>query len=1100
MMIRLLNLLAFGFLLSIILSCQNSDRQKLFTKIPANETGVNFSNDLQFEQDFNIYRYRNFYNGGGVAIGDVNNDGLVDLFFTANMKKNRLYLNRGNFKFVDVTEKAQVGGKHAWTTGVSMVDVNGDGLLDIYVCNSGIVNGDDRRNELFINNGDTTFTEEAATYGIDDGALSIQGNFFDYDHDGDLDLYLVNNSYRAIGSFDQKKNTRLIRDDLGGDKLYRNDGNHFTDVSKEAGIYSSEIGFGLGASVSDVNRDGWPDLYVSNDFFERDYLYLNNRDGTFREVLEQQMKSISAAAMGGDAADMNGDGYPEIFVTDMLPRDEKRLKRVTTFDSWERYKEYVKDGYFHQFTRNTLQLNNGNGSFSEVSRYAGVDATDWSWGANLVDLNLDGRRDIFVANGMYQDITDLDYLQEVSQQDMVKRIVRDSTINFKKLIDIIPSNPISDYAFYNSGEMRFADSTASWGLDYPGFSNGSAYGDLDNDGDPDLVINNLNEKASIYKNNATTLHPDRHWLRIDLEGKEVNTDAIGTEVTAWAEGRQWYAEQFPIRGFQSAVDHRLLFGFGDVETIDSLIVNWNNGGVTKKRDVKTNQELILDEGQAQSEGIPKAPDLKKLSYKFRDITSQLGVRWSHKEDSFNDFKRDHLLYQMRSTEGPPVCTSDINNDNLEDFYVGGAKGQPGVLFVQQPGGIFSRQEVAAFQKDASSEDIDCTWFDANGDGNQDLYVASGGNEFPSSSSALADRLYFQKSGGGFQSSELGFSNWKYKTAGSVSAADFDGDGDIDLFLGIRLQPFAVGMPVDSYILQNDGDGHFTDVTEDVAPELKEIGMVTDSRWGDIDEDGDMDLLVSGEWMPLTIFENDGGKFTRKTLENTAGWWHSLLLEDLDGDGDLDILAGNHGLNSRFKASHEYPIELWVNDFDNNGTIDPIITNYKDGSSYPVALRHDLIEQLPYLENKYPTYKSYAGKTIRDIFPPQKLDQSYHNSVTQLASVVGWNDGTGTFRIQELPMKAQLTTIYGLCSTDLNGDGRKELLMGGNLYNTDPEVGRYDAGYGTVLGIKDDSLITLPAQRHGLRVDGQIRAIKSINIDGIGKVILVARNNDSIRLF
>lgn len=1097
---RNIKYLFWGAVLFSLLSCRNS-QQKLFTKQPSDQTGVSFSNDLTFHQDFNIYRFLGFYSGGGVAIGDVNNDGLVDLFFTANMKKNHLYLNKGDFKFVDVTEKAGVGGTHAWSTGVSMADVNGDGLLDIYVCNSGIAKGDDRRNEFYINNGDTTFTEKAASYGIADSALSIHGSFFDYDRDGDLDLYLVNYSNRAIGSFNLQTADRNKKSALSGDKLYRNDGDHFTDVSAQAGIYSSAMGYGLGVSVGDLNRDGWPDMYVSNDFFEHDYLYLNNHDGTFREVLKDQTKSTSAAAMGGDVADLNGDGYPEIFVTDMLPREEKRLKRVTTFDSWDRYQEYIRDGLHHQFTRNTLQLNNGNGTFSEVGRYAGVDATDWSWGANLFDMDLDGRRDIFVANGMYQDITDLDYLQKASRQDMVREVVRDSTVDFKKLIDMIPSNPIQNYAFANQGEMRFVDSTAQWGLDQPSFSNGSAYGDLDNDGDPDLVINDLNDQPSIYKNNATDLYPQKHWLRINLKGKSPNTEAIGSEVTIWAGGKQWYTEQFPVRGFESTVDPRLLIGLGKVKNIDSLVVDWFNGGITRLTNVKTNQELTLDEREAQPRSASDVADMGKMSSKFQDVTSRVGITWKHKENRFNDFKRNNLLYHMRSTEGPPVCVADVNNDQLDDFYIGGAKGQAGALFIQQRNGAFHQADTDIFKQSAISEDTDCSWFDANGDGRKDLYVASGGNEFPASSSALADRLYLQQGNGHFEASKLGFSSWQYKTTGSVSAADYDQDGDIDLFLGVRLQPFAVGMPVDSYLLQNDGNGHFTDITKQAAPDLQKIGMVTDSKWADIDGDGDLDLIIAGEWMPITVFENNGGELVPKNevgLKNTSGWWHALLVDDLDGDGDLDFVAGNLGLNSQFKASPQYPIKIWINDFDNNGSLDPIIATYKDGKTYPIALRHDLLEQLPGLQNKFPTYKSYAGKTVHEIFPAKSLADSYRDSVTQMASVIGWNDGSGNFSIQELPMQAQLTSMYAIKSLDLAGDGGKEILMGGNLYNVDPEFGRYDAGYGTLLKIQGDSLITLPAPKNSLSINGQIRSIKSLNIAGLGDVILVARNDDGIR--
>ena len=1091
-----------------LISCEFSEQPKtLFKQLESAKTGIDFSNDLTFSQDFNIYRYRNFYNGGGVGVGDINNDGLPDLFFTSNMEKNRLYLNEGEFRFTDITDKAGVGGQRDWSTGVSMVDINGDGLLDIYVCNSGIVEGDDKRNELYINNGDSTFTESADEYGLDDPALSIHASFFDYDGDGDLDMYLVNNSFRAIGSFDQEQNTRNIRNEKGGDKLYRNDNGKFTDVSEEAGIYGSEIGFALGISAADVNRDGWVDMYISNDFFERDYLYINNQDGTFSEVLEQQMKSVSAAAMGADVADLNGDGFPEIFVTDMLPGVESRLKQVTTFDSWERYQQYISDGYYHQFTRNTLQLNNGNGTFSEVGRYAGVEATDWSWGANIADFDLDGRRDLFVANGIYRDLTNIDYLKRVSQEETVRMIVRDSTVDFGSLIDIIPSTPISNYAFRNQGNMKFADSTKKWGLDAPGFSNGSAYADLDNDGDLELVINNLNSKASIYQNMAVEEARNNNWLKIELEGQSPNTSAIGSQVTAWVNGNKWYVEQIPFRGFQSTVDQSLHIGLGNVEKLDSLVVRWPNGRFSKLSDVKVNRVFKL----AQEDSKPKRkysslPGVQQQQEKLlEDITDELGLNWIHEESDFNDFNRDELLFHMRSTEGPPLCTVDADGDGLEDFYIGGARGQAGSLFTQNPDGTFATEEISLFREDANSEDTDCVWLDANGDGSMDLYVASGSNEFPPSSSALGDRLYINTGSGNFERSDLGVPSWRYKTTGTVSAADFDNDGDTDLFLGTRLQPFGIGLPVNGYILENDGNGKFTDITDEVAPQLSEMNMITDSQWADIDADGDMDLVVVGEWMPVTIFENRGnGKFEKKEDAmkngNTSGWWNSVVLEDLDQDGDIDFIAGNHGENSRFQASEEYPVEMWVNDFDRNGSIEQVISTYKDGKRYPMAIRHDLLDRIPYLEDKYPDYQSFAGETITDIFTDEKLNQSHHVSAGQLSGVVGWNDGNGNFKVVSLPMSAQLTPIYGLLATDLTGDGINEVLMGGNLNNAKPEVGRYDAGYGVLLSLRRDSLVEIPATESGFSLDGQIRSIKSIDSEKFGKVILVARNDDSIRAF
>lgn len=1088
-------------------SCRfDSGADTLFQELPSDETGVAFSNDLSFSQEFNIYRYRNFYNGGGVGIGDFNNDGLADLYFTSNMEDNKLYLNDGGLQFTDITAKAGVAGQRAWSTGVSVVDINGDGYMDIYVCNSGILEGDDKRNELFVNNGDSTFTERASEYGLDDPALSIHASFFDYDRDGDLDMYLVNNSFRAIGSFDQEENTRTIRNEAGGDKFYRNEGGTFVDVSKEAGIYGSEIGFGLGVSVADFNRDGWEDMYISNDFFERDYLYINNRDGTFREVLEEQINSVSAAAMGADVADLNGDGYPEIFVTDMLPDPESRLKQVTTFDDWDRYRKYVKDGYHHQFTRNTLQLNNGNGTFSEIGRYAGVEATDWSWGANIADFNLDGRRDLFVANGIYQDLTNIDYLKKVSQEETVRMIVKDSTVDFKSLVELIPSTPISNYAFSNGGNMQFADSSKKWGLDRPGFSNGSAYADLDNDGDLELVINNLNSKASIYKNNIIEQNRRGNWLKIELKGKSPNINAIGSQVTAWADGNRWYAEQIPFRGFQSSVDHRLHIGLGEADKIDSLIVQWSDGAFSKLTDVNVNRKIEISYKEerliaAEDRLSARDPDKPQM---LEDITDEINLNWQHKESTFNDFNRDRLLFHMRSTEGPPLCTADANGDGLEDFYIGGAKGQPGALFLQETTGGFSQQIETFFKEDRSSEDIDCVWLDANGDDSMDLYVASGSNEFPPSSSALGDRLYLNDGNGNFSRSDIGVPTWKYKTAGDISAADYDGDGDSDLFLGIRLQPFGIGIPVNGYLLENDGEGNFEDVTEKAAPDLSRLGMVKDSGWGDIDGDSDLDLIVAGEWMALTIFENEQGKLVKREsdsgLENAIGWWNTVTLEDLDGDGDLDLLAGNHGKNSRFRAGPEQPVEMWINDFDGNGSIEQVISTYKNGKRYPMALRHDLLEKLPNLEKKYPDYKSYAGQTISDIFTSEELEQSQHYAATKLESVVAWNDGSGNFRMEELPMRSQLTSQYGLLAEDITGDGIKEILMGGNLYNTKPEVGRYDAGYGVTLSLVEDSLSEIPTARSGFLVEGQVRHIKSINSKKYGRIILVARNDGGLKVF
>jgi hypothetical protein len=1091
----------------LLFGCSADKERTLFNKLPADKTNIQFENTLIYNPDFNIYRYRNFYNGGGVALGDINNDGLLDVFFTSNMENNVLYINKGNMQFENISEAAGITGSRAWSTGVSMADVNGDGLIDIYVANSGTVKYDDRKNELYINNGDTTFTEKAEEYGIDDNGLSIHGTFFDYDKDGDLDLYLINNSYRAIGSFDLQKTDRSITNDEGGDKLYRNNGNAFTDVTEKSGLFSSEFGFALGASVSDVNRDGWQDIYISNDFFERDYLYINNKDGTFSESLEDRIKSTSLSSMGADIADLNADGYPEIFVTDMLPEPESRLKLNTTFDTWERYRNHVTKGYYHQFTRNTLQLNNKNGTFSEVGRWASVEATDWSWGANIADLDLDGRKDIFVANGIYQDITNLDYISSISQGDMVKRIVTAKEVNFKELIDMIPSNSISNYAFSNRGNTRFADSSATWGLDTPSFSSGSAYGDLDNDGDLDLVINNVEQKASIYQNQAEQLRPMNRWLQVELKGTEPNTFAFGAQLTAWADGRRWYVEQMPIRGFQSSVDPRLHLGLGNVKTLDSLIVNWPSGKQTRIQDVRTNQQmkLIEDEADHKIKTWKKWDETSPNNRMLEDITDQLSIGWKHKENIYSDFDREKLLFHMRSTEGPALCKGDVNGDGLNDIYLGGAKDQPGTLLIQDSERGFESKSIKLFQEDAASEDVDCTFLDADGNGTMDLYVASGSNEFSSSSSALIDRLYFNRGDLYFESSNQPLPGSTYETTSTVEPADYDSDGDIDLFVGVRLRPFAVGTKVRGYLLKNNGNGKFKDVTKKEASALMETGMITDAQWGDVNGDGNPDLLIAGEWMPLRLFVYQDSTFressTSSGLDSTNGWWHALQLHDLDQDGDLDFVVGNLGLNSRFEASKEKPAQLWVNDFDGNGRLEQLITTFKQGQAYPMALRHNLVEQIPLIESKYPDYKSLIGKSLYDIFSEKKLKESTKLEIYQLASVVGWNDGEGNFSIERLPMKAQFSPVYSILAKDFNQDGSTEVLLGGNLHNVKPEVGRYDASYGLAMTVTRDSIKTLTPLKSGFEVEGEVRHALYVE-RGISEnpLIIVGRNNDKPKLF
>ncbi|WP_339751216.1 VCBS repeat-containing protein [Algoriphagus aquimarinus] len=1083
--------LAF-FILVLAFSCseKKAETPTLFQSIDPASSGISFRNDLPFDEEFNIFTYRNFYNGGGVALGDVNNDGLLDIYLTANLGPNKLYLNKGDFKFEDVTDLSGTAGTRAWSTGVAMADVNGDGFLDIYVCNSGDISGDNKQNELFINQGNGTFREEAEAYGLADKGYSTHAVFFDYDKDGDLDTYLLNNSYQAIGSFNKMQNERPKRDSVGGDKLFRNDDGQFTDVSEEAGIYGSLIGFGLGITIGDVNQDSWPDIFISNDFFEKDYLYINNQDGTFTESLESSMRSISAASMGADIADINGDGLLDIFVTDMLPEPQQRLKQVTTFENWDKFKFNKTHGYHYQYSRNMLHINNGDGTFSEMGRLANVEATDWSWGALIFDMDNDGKRDIFVANGIYQDITDLDYLNFIDDDATKSKIISQNGVDYKALIDPIPINPVPNYAYRNLGELDFENVSDAWGLGKAIHSNGGAYGDLDNDGTLDLVVNNVNNPASLFRNTGRTLNPENHSLQIQLVGKGKNTQAIGAQVKILAGDQIFYTEQMPNRGFESSVDPKLTIGLGKITSIDQLQILWPDGTFTKLENIQADQLLTLKWSEAKP--LPDGESFFDQPIEaFFKLGNEQDLDFTHEENPMVDFDRDRLTFHMYSTEGPAFAKGDVNGDGIEDLFFGGAKGFSGKLYLGSGSGKFKLSEQESLQGDALSEDVDAVFFDANSDGKLDLVVASGGNESGLGALELTDRLYLNDGKGNLTKTEQTGFNSNRGSSSVVQVMDLNDDGAPDLFIGGRLVPFVYGAPASSSIWINDGIGNFTDQTSTLAPEMKEIGMITDAKVVDWDNDGTNDLVLVGEWTAPIFFRNTSGKLQKiemPELNNLKGWYRTLEITDLDGNGLPDLILGNNGLNSRFKVSENTPVRMYLNDFDQNGSIEQIFTRQEGNVQVPYTLKHELERQIPAVKKRYMRYSNYNNEMLSDIFPQEILDMSIINEINSLESGVLMNEGNGKFTWKPFPRMAQRSYVFAIQVADLNGDGNEDLILGGNLFNAKPEVGKYDASYGDVLlGKGDGTFDYWPNAKNGLKLDGDVRAFAAL---GDGKLLVV----------
>lgn len=1076
----------------------------LFKSVPNIETGINFSNVVKESPGLNIITYEYFYNGGGVGLGDFNNDGLIDIYFSGNMQPARLYLNKGNWKFEDITFKAGVGGKRGWKTGVSIADVNGDGLQDIYLCYSGPLEKEQRKNELYINNGNLTFSEKAAAMGVADAGYSTQSVFFDYDRDDDLDLFVVNHNNKNLRNFDASFVKKMVDPDAG-DRLYRNDNNIFTDVTALSGIISNPLGYGLGVSVSDVNNDGWPDLYVTNDYVEEDYLYINNRNGTFSEKVKETFGHLSNFSMGCDIADINNDGWTDVFTLDMLPEDNRRQKLLYMPDNYELYNNQVQNGFHHQLMRNMLQLNNGNGTFSEIGQLSGVYCTDWSWASLLMDFNNDGYKDIFITNGYGRDMTNRDFVKFYANERL-KYLRGEPSDNMFRMLQGIPVTPVHDYLYLNNGPaeggtglpagqagLQFSDVSLKAGFDKQTLSNGAACADLDNDGDLDLVINHLNAPAEIYRNMLVENGNGGHWVQFNLKGKLHNSYALGAVINVFTPQGSVHLENYPVHGYQSSMHVPLHTGLLS-PLIDSVIIRWPDGKVETLKNVKANSNNHITYNMITSQTGQIQTAFKENIHPVFSA-SVASLPYSHVSPETNDFKAQPLMPAMISYNGPRTAKADINKDGLEDIFICGAGGQAGQLFIQKTDGSFLADAQPDFVQDASSDDIDAAFFDADNDGDQDLYVVSGGYNFMQGDNKLQDRLYINNNGKFYKS--IGSLPSETLSGSCVKVADIDNDGDVDIFVGSRVVPGRYPESAESLLLINNGKGAFTNAPAAMSRPLDSLGMVTDAAWLDIDNDGRKDLIICGEWMKLHLLSNKNGTLTDLSdqyfPDALKGWWNRLQLADMDGDGDMDIIAGNWGLNSPLKVSKSEPATMFYNDFDNNGSVDPLICYYIQGKSYPMASRDEMTDQIVSLRQRFPTYDSYANATIGDILTPEQLKSAKQLS-TNFFETTYFENNKGVFEAKKLPLQANFFPVFAISTGDFDRDGKQDIILAGNIDHARIKIGRIDAGYGVLLkGDGKGHFEYVPQLKSGLSVRGCTRDIIKLNGKNNDRVIFAVNN-------